>query len=106
MVKNDELVRERDVGGEIIPDGVNNPARREVASRIILAANDENAGVMSADLHDKVVKNPEVVLVARGTRATSRRYVCQMHGVIFTGKTNVQGDLYVMTVAPEQLHQL
>jgi hypothetical protein len=77
-----EIVRHRDAGGREFANGTNDSRRRQVTTRIVILANQEDAGMMAACQTNECVQRDEVLVVAREDNPIFLNRVRQVDGVV------------------------
>ena len=68
MIEDVQVIGDRDAGRLQVADGSDDAVGGHVAGRVVVAAHDEDAGMVAAAGENEVVKFLEVVVVASSSR--------------------------------------
>lgn len=103
VIENDVLVGHGDACGQQLGDGAHHVPMGEVSLGIIVAADNEDAGMVSLNSFDEIVQVFEVVVVSRETGPALANRVCKVDGIILAGEPDISGHLDVVPATPQVL---
>ena len=92
-----ELISDRDACRQHIADGTHNSGGLEIAGGVVVAAHDQEAGIMAMYGDDQIMQAFEVGMIARQHRAIIAYRICEVIGVDLTRHADIGGNLHIVT---------